>query len=273
MTRRPEEATFPPGVEVVYGDCEDPPSLDIAFRGADRAFLMSAQATGSAEHPTHDLALVEAARRAGVRQVVKLSVYDGGETDDAIGAWHREAEAAVTGSTMDWTLLRPGRYMSNTLQWAPMIQRGDTVHIPFAHRRTAPIDPADIAAIAALVLTTGAGRNASYQLSGPEVLTPSDELELLGRVLGRSLRLIEPKIDATRSGMLAAGMPPPVVDAILARVRAGEDGAVVLPTVTRLLGRPPTTFAAWATAHAAAFFGPDLRSPHDRTISAKEETP
>jgi len=53
--------------------------------------------------------------------------------------------------------------------------------------------------------------------------------------------------------MLDAGMPAPVVDAIIARVRAGEDGAVVLSTVTQLLGRPPATFAAWAAAHAARF--------------------
>jgi uncharacterized protein YbjT (DUF2867 family) len=253
MTRRPAAATFPPDVHVVYGDCDDVASLDAAMVGADRAFLMSAQATGSADHPTHDLALVDAARRAGVRHIVKLSVYDGGLTDDAIGAWHREAEEAVTGSPMAWTLLRPGRFMSNALQWASMIRRGDTVHIPFARRPSAPIDPADIAAVAALVLTTEAGRNATYQLSGPEVLTPEDELVVLGEVLGRSLRLVEPGIDATRAGMLAAGMPAEVVDAIVARAVEGHDAAEMLPTVRQLLGRPPITFAAWATAHAASF--------------------
>jgi uncharacterized protein YbjT (DUF2867 family) len=252
MTRRPDAAAFPPGVEVVYGDAEDRASLDKVFRDADRAFLMSAQAPGSADHPTQDLALVEAASRAGVGHVVKLSVYDGGETDDIIGVWHREAEAAVTASTMEWTLLRPGRFMSNALQWASQIRRGGAVRIPFAHRPAAPIDPADIAAVAALVLTTGTGPNTSYQLSGPEVLTPSDEVEILGKALGRSLRLIEPDIEATRAGMLAGGMPPEVVDAIVARV-GGNEGAVVLPTVTQLLGRPPATFSAWATAHAAAF--------------------
>jgi uncharacterized protein YbjT (DUF2867 family) len=266
MTRRPDAATFPPGVEVVHGDAEDPASLEMAFRGADLAFLMSAQAPGSTEHPTHDLALVEAARRAGVRHVVKLSVYDGGETDDAIGVWHREAEAAVTAGTMDWTLLRPGRFMSNVLQWASEIQRGDTVHIPFAHRRAVPIDPADIAAVAALVLTTGAGRNTSYQLSGPEVLAPGDELELLGKALGRSLQLIEPAVDATKAGMLAAGMPAAIVEAIVARV-GGSEGAVVLPTVTKLLGRPPATFSAWATAHAAAF------APMSKPLKPKEDAP
>jgi uncharacterized protein YbjT (DUF2867 family) len=63
MTRQPAAVTALPGVELVYGDCEDPANLDAAFDGADRAFLMSAQTTGSAEHPIHDLHLVQAAQR------------------------------------------------------------------------------------------------------------------------------------------------------------------------------------------------------------------
>ncbi|HEV7829635.1 MAG TPA: hypothetical protein VGP04_12455, partial [Pseudonocardiaceae bacterium] len=43
MTRRPNAMTASPGVHIVYGDCEDPASLDAAFDGVNRAFLMSAQ--------------------------------------------------------------------------------------------------------------------------------------------------------------------------------------------------------------------------------------
>jgi uncharacterized protein YbjT (DUF2867 family) len=257
MTRRPQVMQAPPGVEVVFGDYDDPGSLDAAFGGADRAFLMSAQATGSAERPTHDLRLVRAARRAGIRHIVKLSVYDGGRGEDAIGAWHREAEAAVVDSGIDWTLLRPGRFMSNALQWAPMIRRGDTVHIPFAHRPAAPIDPADIAAIAAAALTTEDHRNAAYQLSGPQVLTPVDELRILAATLGRPLRAVEPTIDQAKAGMLRAGMPQPMIEAIIARVLTDGDGAEVLPTVERLLGRPATTFDTWASNHAGVFLTAD----------------
>lgn len=78
MTRRPDAVNVTPAGEVVYGD---PASLDAAFDGAD-------------------------------------SVYSGGGGDDAIGAWYREAEAAVMDSGIDWTMLRPGRFMSNALQWA-----------------------------------------------------------------------------------------------------------------------------------------------------------
>jgi uncharacterized protein YbjT (DUF2867 family) len=253
VTRRPDAVAFPPGVEVVYGDFDEPASIDAAFGGADRAFLMSAQPPGSAAAPTHDLLLAQAARRAGVGHVVKLSVLDGGAGDDAIGLWHREAEAAVVDSGMDWTMLRPGRFMTNALGWAPMIRQGDTVQIPFASTPAVPIDPADIAAVALAALTGDGHRNVAYQLSGPQVLTPADELRILAETLNRRLRIIEPEIQSVRSWMLRTGMSAPAVDAIVARSLFPDDSAQVLPTVTKVLGRPATTFATWATNHAELF--------------------
>jgi uncharacterized protein YbjT (DUF2867 family) len=253
MTRRPRDVSMPDGVEVVHGDAAEPASLDDAFRGADRAFLMTAQQVGNAPRPTHDINLAEAARCAGVTHAVKLSVYGAGNGDDVIYRWHAEAEAALIDTGIDYTLLRPGRFMSNALHWAPMIRRGDEVHIPFAARPAASINPADIAAIAVAALTTNAHRNRAYQLSGPEVLTPAGELDILGEALGRKLRLIEPSIEEARAGLLASGMPPVVVDAVVARTLETDDGALVLPTMPTLLGRQPNTFASWARTHANAF--------------------
>ncbi len=255
VTRRPGAVAFPAAVEVVYGNFDEPGSIDAAFEGADRAFLMSAQVPGSAPEPTHDLLLARAARRAGVRHVAKLSVLDGGAGEDAIGLWHRQAEAAVIDSGMDWTMLRPGRFMTNTLGWAGMIRQGDTVQVPFASTPAVPIDPADIAAVAVAALTTGEHRNVAHELSGPQVLTPAGELRLLGEVLDRPLRLVEPEAATFRSWMLGAGMSKAAVDAIIARSLSPEavNAAEVLPTVTEVTGRPPTTFASWAEAHADRF--------------------
>jgi uncharacterized protein YbjT (DUF2867 family) len=216
---------------------------------------MSAQVPGSAEEPTHDLLLAKAARRAGMRHVVKLSVLDGGAGEDAIGLWHRRAEGAVIDSGIDWTVLRPGRFMTNALGWAGMIRQGDTVQVPFASTPAVPIDPADIAAAAVAALTTDEHRNVAYRLSGPQVLTPADELRLLGETLGRPLRLVEPEVATFRSWMLRTGMSEAAVDAIIGRSLSPDaaEAAEVLPTVAEVVGRPPTTFAAWAKAHAHAF--------------------
>jgi hypothetical protein len=57
--------------------------------------------------------------------------------------------------------------------------------------------------------------------------------------------------------MLQAGMAQHVVEAIVARVLVGRDGAEVLPTVAQALGRPPVAFATWAGNHIGAFLGTD----------------
>ncbi|NUO42547.1 MAG: NAD(P)H-binding protein [Streptomyces sp.] len=274
MTRRPREARFPAGVEPVYGDAADPASLAAAFAGASAAFLMSAQPVGTAPAPTHDLALAEAAREAGVRRLVKLSVLDGGGTGgdgdgdrygggdgdggsdndgDPIVRWHAAAEAAIVDRFPAWTLLRPGRFMSNALQWAPQLRAGDEVAIPFADRPAASIDPADLAEIAALALTTDEHAGLTYELSGPESLTPAEELSLLGHALSRDLRVRPVPPEAARAGMERYGFPPDVVDAILHHTLDDDRGTEVLPTVAKVLGRPARTFTQWAGAHTEAF--------------------
>ncbi len=250
MTRRPQAARFPDGIDVVGGDFTDGASLDAALRGVDRVFAMSVQPAGSAPAPTDDLALVAACRRAGVQRIARLSVLDGGGTDpgDPIVRWIGEIEGAVRDSGAAWTLLRPGRFMSNALGWAPMIRRGDDVHVPFATRPAASIDPADIAAVAALALTEDGHAGATYELSGPQTMTPIEEIRVLGELLGRPLRPIAMTPAATRDAMLRHGMPEAVVERGAGADRVGprhgraahrRPGPRTSRPIVRSLGRGP----------------------------------
>ncbi|HEY3683099.1 MAG TPA: NAD(P)H-binding protein [Streptosporangiaceae bacterium] len=254
MSRKPDGIRLPPGAEAVYGDAEDAASLDAAFRGVDAAYLMSAQPVGSAPRPTHILELAAAARRAGTARLVLLSTYlaDAGRTDP-LSVWQSEAETAVTGSGSAWALLKPGRFMTNVLNWAPMIARGDTVPIPYADLPAVSIDPADIAEIAAAALTTDAYDSTAYQLTGPEALTPREELAVIGAEIDRPLRAVEPPAGAFRAGLMRSGMSEEVVDSVLTLMRDDPTPAEILPTVPRLLGRPATRFADWVTRNRAAF--------------------
>ncbi|MDD7942287.1 NAD(P)H-binding protein [Actinomycetospora lutea] len=255
MSRKPQDVAVPVGAAVVRGDADEPASLDAAFAGVDRAFLMSAETIDPDTGPTHVPALVDAAVRAGVSHLVLLSVYSGGEGGDVLAAWWAQIERSVVGSGLRWTLLRPGRFMSNALAWASRLDGSDEVAVPFAHRPAASIDPADIAAVAAAALTDTDGRHdgATHQLSGPAAMTPSDELAAIGALLGRPLRAVEPPLDQVRAGMIRSGMREAVVDAALARTLESSDGAEVLPTVERVLGRPARSFGDWLDAHRDAF--------------------
>lgn len=151
--------------------------------------------------------------------------------------------------------------MSNALAWAPQIRRGDEITIAFASRPAASIDPADIAAVAAAALVTDSHGGATYQMSGPEMLTPRQELAVLAALLERPLRAVEPPLEAVRAGMAGSGMPADVLDAVLARTTGSDEGTEVLATVAEVLGRPPATFADWAQRHIDHFIGPETRTP------------
>jgi len=236
----------------VAGDLGRPETLSAPLEGIKRVFLLS----GGPQGPRQDANLIAAAKQAGVAHVVTLSVLGAGHgADDPITHWHLAGEQAVVDSGMAWTILRPGAFMSNALMWAPSIKAQGVVYAPFAQAKTAAVDPADIAAVAARALT-GAGQGGkTYPLTGPELLSAADQVEILGAALGRPLRLVDVPPEEAKAAMVDSGMPAELADAVIASMaQAGTDHAMaVLPTVEQVTGRPARSFAEWADAHLGDF--------------------
>ncbi len=260
LSRTPEQAGLPSGVEVVAGDLGRPATLPSVFpatlpsvlQGVERVFLLS----GGPEGPEHDANLIAAAKQAGVGHVVTLSVLGADHgADDPITRWHLAGEQTVTASGMSWTILRPGAFMSNALMWAPSIKAQGVVYAPFAQAKTAAVDPADIAAVAARALTEPGHEGKTYPLTGPELLSAVDQVEILGAALGRPLRVVEVPPERAQAAMVDSGMSAGLADAVIASMaQAGTDHAMaVLPTVEQVTGRPARSFAEWADAHLGAF--------------------
>lgn len=198
--------------------------------------------------------LLEAIRRAGVERVVLLSGSSAGsgDTANAITAYMAGSEAAVRGSGLTATILRPSGFMSNTLQWVPQLASGDVVRAPFASAGVAMIDPRDIAAVAALALTTTGHEGQIYRITGPQTLLPADRVGVLAAVLGRKLRFEAQPDDEARQEMEAT-MPAKYVDAFFNFYADGAlDDSAVLPTVEDLTGRRAGTFEQWARAQPSS---------------------
>jgi uncharacterized protein YbjT (DUF2867 family) len=245
MVRGPAPAGAPDSVELVQGDLELPESLTPALARVRGVFLLG----GWSDMP----GLVRRIEEAGVERVVLLTsrCVVGGRPDNPVTRMWLDAEAAVRGSGLDWTVLRPSGYQSNALRWLPQLQQGDVIRAPWPDIAIAAIDPADVAAAAAVALTEPGHAGAAYALSGPEPLTPGDQVATLARVLERPLRY-EPLSDEQARAAMAADTPAPYIDAFFRFYSGGEfDDSPVLDTVERLTGRPPRAFAEWARAHAA----------------------
>ena len=234
------------------GDLDDPATLGAAFAGADRVFLVT-PGIGTA----HAVNAVAAARAAGVRHIVHLSSFNVlGDPMPAMGRWHHEREQIMRASGIPATFLRPGGYMTNALEWAPAIRDGRFVLNPTGPGRYAPIDPADIAAVAALALTEAGHAGQQYVLTGAETFTLAEQVEVIAAAIGRD---IEVRAAATPEDIVRSrwpgGAPKPLADAIVeaAELMRADTTGFRTGTFARLTGRPPRTFADWCGQHAAAF--------------------
>jgi uncharacterized protein YbjT (DUF2867 family) len=247
LARAGREQEFPPGVEAVTGDLNQPRSMRTALAGADAMFL----------YPGYqDMAgTLAEARQAGVGRVVLMSGSSAasGDTGNAVSRYMIESEDAVRASGLAWTMVRAFGFMSNTLQWVPQLREGDLVRAPFAGVPIAVVDPADIAAVAAAALTAAGHDGRVYTVSGPQALRPADRARILGEVLGRDLRFEGQPDDEARAEMSAA-MPASYVDAFFDfYVKGTLDESQPQPDVAEVTGRPPRSFRQWAQAHASAF--------------------
>ncbi|CAL9421818.1 NAD(P)H azoreductase [Actinosynnema sp. ALI-1.44] len=234
----------PLDVPQVVGDLNDPASL--SFFGVESLFLLP----GYRDMP----GILAKAVDAGVRRVVLLSspAVTASDTANAVSRYMIRSEEAVFASGLEWTVLRPNGFMSNTLRWLPQLAAGNVVRDAFGGVPVAMIDPYDIGEVAARALTSDfAGQ--VLVLSGPEKLLPGDRVRVLGEVLGRNLSFVALPDEVARAEM-AAAMPAEYVHAFFSFYRDGTlDESRVYPTVQDVTGRPPRDFGTWARAHAAEF--------------------
>jgi (4-alkanoyl-5-oxo-2,5-dihydrofuran-3-yl)methyl phosphate reductase len=250
LTRNPD-AVFLDGVERVVGDLGGS-DLSSVLSGVDAVFLL----TDGLNITEHDRRLATAAARAGVQRIVKLSALSVGHgATDPITTWHRAGERAIRDNGLGWTFLRPTAFMSNALNWAPTVATHYVVHAPFAAGRTAVVDPADIGAVAAACLTQDGHDRQIYELTGPEPLSPPDQVDILARVLGRTVSYVEADPADVLHQMTSDGMPAELAHAVVELLRSSQEpfNSEPTPDIKAVTGRPARSFSAWADAHRAAF--------------------
>ena len=247
VTRHPATAQFPAGVDVVD-------SAVSGLRGASAVFLNS-RALGD------DLArVVDHARREGVTRLVALSAIN---ADDDFsrqpsrfrGDRNKEVEQAAVGSGLEWVSLRPTVFVTNFFgMWAPQIKSGDVVSGPYASASTAPIVEGDISAVAVHALLRDDLLGRRVPLTGPEALTNTELIDIVGNALGRSLRYQEVPPDLVRRRFIDLGFSAEFADGYIAMLEATvSKPALVTNEVEKILGRPPQTFADAIRSHRDLF--------------------
>jgi uncharacterized protein YbjT (DUF2867 family) len=253
MTRNPDSLRLPREVDVVRGDLTVPETLDRCLQDIDTVFLVWVAPPS---------AVVDALERIAkhARRIVFLTAplktphpffQQPNPSRDAA----ERIERLIETSGLEWTFLRAGMFAGNARHfWGPQIRAGDVVRWPYIDAPTAPTDERDLAAVAVCTLREDGHAGAEYVVTGPQSLTQAEQVHIIGRAIGRLLRVEQMSPDEARSELLPVLGSPTFVNMLLnAWAAALGQPAFVASTFAELTGAPPRTFLEWATDHAAEF--------------------
>jgi uncharacterized protein YbjT (DUF2867 family) len=196
---RSEERTagLPGGAEPALGDLERPETLAAAFAGCEAVFLLNALAQDEAEQ---GLAGVEAARAAGARRVVYLSVpLPAGSEAIPHFATKIRVEQALRDSGLDHLVLRPNNFFQNDLWFRQAILEHGIYPQPLGAVGLHRVDVRDIAAVAVRALLDPLEERGECAVAGPVGLTGEQTAAAWSRALGRDVRYAGDDLDAWAS--------------------------------------------------------------------------
>ena len=245
-----------PGVEIVEFDYYKPETVEAAFKGAEKLFLLTTPLAGNIVEITAQL--VAEAKNAGVKHIVQQSVHGGPDAEARLLPirWHRQSEGVTEGSGIPYTFVRPADFMQNLSNFhGKTIREQNAIYTTAGDGKTGWVDARDIAAVAIEALTRDGHEGKIYATTGPEALSYDQVAEILSEVLGRKISHVNLSEEDARKGFDEAGFPDWVPDAAIESERFLREGGFeeVLPTVEEVTGKKPRSFEHFARDYAEAF--------------------
>jgi uncharacterized protein YbjT (DUF2867 family) len=202
-------------IETMMGDYGKPETLLPALDGVTAAFLVCRPGPDGVAYETN---FVEAAVRAGVKHVVKVSIL--GAAADATCRFqtrHFEAESVLQSSGMRATILRPNLFMQNLLNQGYSVgpPRKQTATNLDPATRISIIDTADIAEIAIAALQSEDGPSETLDLTGPVAMTQPEVYAALSAHLGRTIEYEHRAAADHLTELREAGVPADLAEGLI----------------------------------------------------------
>jgi uncharacterized protein YbjT (DUF2867 family) len=243
------------GAEIAVGDSSKPKSLDGVFAGVEKVYLVPPLDLGWNRMQS---GLVDAARRAGVRHIAKISAIGVGPDQPSMSlSYHWQGEKEIEASGIPYTHVRGNSFSQNTLFEAATITADGRFYDCVGDARFAKVDARDIGEVVARVLTEDGHEGKTYELTGPEALTYEEIASRLTAALGRRIEYVDVSTAERAARLEATGLPRWLANEFSAIYGRGfyrdGGGSYTTGTVETLLGRPPRPYDDFARDHAGAF--------------------
>ncbi|MFC7345689.1 SDR family oxidoreductase [Chryseobacterium zhengzhouense] len=242
-----------PQTEIAIGDLSDSDSLVQALQGIEKAFLL----TNSSEQAEElQLSFVDAAYKAGVKHIVKLSQLAANENSPVrFLRYHAVVENRIKELGMNYTFLRPNLFMQGLIAFGHSIKYEGKFYGSLGNAAVSAVDIRDIAGVAAKVLTENGHENKIYNITGEESLTHFQMAEILSRILKTEISYVDLNSEQMHGALTVAGFPEWQIGGLIedyAHYARGE-ASEISNTVSNITGKPAIGFEQFVHDHLKFF--------------------
>ncbi|MDX3850778.1 SDR family oxidoreductase [Streptomyces sp. AK02-01A] len=240
------------GVVVRRADFADSASLGAAFAGARKLLLVSTTTVG--ERVANHRRALEAARAAGVSEVVYTSMSNADSATMTLAKEHRATERHLRDSGVPFVILRNGWYLENYTEQLASVLEHRTVAGSAGEGRVSAASRADYAEAAAIVLTTEGHLGSVYELGGDKAFSLTELAAAYSDATGHDITYAGLPATGFAELLTGAGLPREFAEVLadadlgLARGELFTDSG----DLSRLLGRPTTSLAEAISSALAA---------------------
>lgn len=241
------------GIDAVLGDFDRPETLASALQGIETMFLITPPTPQQVDQET---AAIDAAKRAGVQRIVKISASDSNVRSPVPWAKsHALIDHHLRASGIGWTILKPTAFMQNFLWFKDPIAKGFLPQVT-GSGSVSWVDTRDVARVAATVLTEDGHDGATYFLTGPETLDMKEATARLAKVLGHKVRYLDLPTPLFRAILRLTGNSKWMAKGLVVQfddVVAGHHDIDPTFEIEHLTGKPPHGFTQFLEEHRQQF--------------------
>jgi NAD(P)H dehydrogenase (quinone) len=246
------EALHAKGVQLAIGDYNDYNSLLAAMQGVDKVLFVSS--SDLAKRTEQQLAVVQAAKEAGVKHIVYTGFERKNETETSPMAFvaksHIDTESAIKASGLNFTILRNALYADTIPMFLgeKVLEQG--VFFPTGNGKAAFATREDMAEGAAVVLTTEGHENKEYKFSNSENYTFDEVAGYLSEIAGKTIPNVNPTAEVYHSALKGAGVPDLYIGMFAGFAEAIKQNEFYAEQtdLEKLLGRKPVSLKKYLTS-------------------------
>lgn len=231
------------GIEGRHGDYDAPETLAAAYAGLDTVILIPTADLTPGRRGVQNLAAIDAAVAAGVEQIVFVSSC-GTRAVEEPGIWasYYNAEQRLMRAAKRWSVVRMNYYAEALAQEAAA-SIGHGALTGLDENKVAFVARDDVARAVAGLVTSDGHDGAIYNATGPVSFTGAERAALIAKLAGKPIAFVALPEEVLRGGLAQAGLPPPIVQAVVSIQQGFATGGfdIVTGDVEKLSGLAPRT--------------------------------